>query len=403
MVASFFSWRQSKNFPLEIFVSAAFCLFLCLFIVFGEAVNKLFYVFLFLAVICAVKNYKELLFFLRERPISLFFCFLGLYVISMLWGDARSYFPQYLKYVGYVSFFYLFTAYLQMKKPHLLVLTVGVGTLASLLVCIGYYYISGEKGGRMSSPFSPNNVIDLSGYFFMGSLCWLFWALEQPKKSLMLLFFLSSALLAMGGVMTGSRLPFFAYFLVLFLCLPRSRKTFLFVFFVVSICFLAAWQFSLWNRMGEGIIDGKPIRFFIWERALTLFLEEPILGHGYLTSFFQDFPSTGEHFYTTHSIYMGILYSCGLVGLILFLALVFFTVRPRFNFWKRCESYVTTILPFSLSLFSLIFISGQGMNLLSHPRQIWILFWLPLGMCLGSFLENGKNHSHVEKNVASFS
>lgn len=142
---------------------------------------------------------------------------------------------------------------------------------------------------------------------------------------------------------------------------------------IVAVLLLTVWlSLTLFDRMIE---RGQSHRLNIWQGALSLIIEKPVLGHGAGSDVAidtEDKKVDGWHYY--HSSYIATLVDIGVAGFLLsvFMLAAAFRVawRLREEFAVRASAYV---LAYCL-LVSLTF--GEGF--ISRMNVQWLLFWMPI-------------------------
>ncbi len=85
------------------------------------------------------------------------------------------------------------------------------------------------------------------------------------------------------------------------------------------------------NEYGE-LDESSELRLVMWEKGFELFHQSPVFGIGYGVFRLMDF-GTGLH--DTHNIYVKILVEQGVVGMIIFLVVVFAFVRQGFYLYQK--------------------------------------------------------------------
>ena len=190
--------------------------------------------------------------------------------------------------------------------------------------------------------------------------------------------------------------------LVLFIILSDSRGPIVAVF----ITMIAAYTLSPYNNFKKAAIivclsslalfaiffnEFKPailhtlnnpgslyIRWDIWEEAVSLIYERPLLGYGVHTPI--DLEVTQYTFQHPHNMFLKISLNWGLPAGIIFIAL---TITGLYQGWKRKHTPITAIA-FFLLMFGSLGMLTDTYKFLSRPGLQWHLFFLPLGLIIGS-------------------
>jgi len=111
-----------------------------------------------------------------------------------------------------------------------------------------------------------------------------------------------------------------------FLFAVKNRKLMILLIFVV-VCWQVVLPEKVRDRINEttnefGELDqSSELRLIVWERSLELFYDNPIIGVG-----FGVFSEMGFELGDTHNIYLKILAEQGIIGVIIFLLLLFVLV-----------------------------------------------------------------------------
>ena len=111
----------------------------------------------------------------------------------------------------------------------------------------------------------------------------------------------------------------------------------------------------------------------IWLETYNQSLLSPWLGGGLhqldtitVAGFTYDHP---------HSVYMTTLFHGGALGLVSLLALISLVVVKSF---RNTAVQIWQIL----LVYGLIYMSVDGSRLFTHPEELWLVFWLPVGFIL---------------------
>jgi O-antigen ligase len=126
---------------------------------------------------------------------------------------------------------------------------------------------------------------------------------------------------------------------VCFFSIFRERKL-----IILLLALACGWQFLVPNAVIErvamtvdesGVLDSSSgSRFSLWDDASQLFWESPLIGSGYDTYAYMRRVAS---FTDTHNMYLKILVEQGLVGMGLFLSLLFFAFRMGFRLFRSAQ------------------------------------------------------------------
>ena len=115
----------------------------------------------------------------------------------------------------------------------------------------------------------------------------------------------------------------------------------------------------------------------IWMKTLQDTYQVNLLfGHGVASN--SELTISGLTFQHAHSIYFSTFYYGGLLGAFLLLVLIYFCFRELI----KADLTRPVILALSTFLFAVISLSIDGDRLLQKVDFHWIVFWLPVALCL---------------------
>ncbi|WP_354691644.1 O-antigen ligase family protein [Phytobacter sp. RSE-02] len=374
--------KQSKNaypvfFYLFLFFSAIFCM--------STRANNLFHITLALFVLSLLsrQNLSMLVQNCRGKGLILFamIVFMIYFSLSNFWGSEPPRFNSTLTHGTYL-FFYVLILNTLLENPrsrHFAMLSVvaGITVLSVYTLITDYSLVLTLRQVSLSNP-GPTNVIDLAGYCGVGILISAMLMKEQKQP----LYWIPIVILLFMMLLTQSRGPiislFIAFLFTLHLKLLTGRN--LAIGAVLIIVFAALFFFTpagdlLVGRF-EALSTQSGLRLSIWHHTLQEVSSHWWLGRGF--TFDLDFINySGEHITTTHSVYLGTLLKGGIVGFFTLMMIIFCGLAFAIGKYVKDKRYET-----ALFIFALIFMSSQGMFIISNPRESWILFWLPLAVVI---------------------
>ena len=160
---------------------------------------------------------------------------------------------------------------------------------------------------------------------------------------------------------------------------PKPKKTILVTFLLSTV--LSLILFGEIKQTALNIINSPSnlyIRWDIWEEAIALISEHPMLGYGVNTPINLDI---GLYtFHHPHNMLLKISLNWGLFGGFLFIAL---TITGLYQAWKNKHMPIAAIA-FALLLFGTVGMLTDTYKFLSRPGLQWHLFFLPLGLIIGA-------------------
>lgn len=356
--------------------------------VFGGAVrvSNLFHVAATLMLIALVFRKKIRDIITQQKLFNRGLCLVTLmlvwFTLSNLWGDNPANIFSTLKHSFYLlAFLTLFHFASQQKKKTMLIATI---FSAIVILCLLVFCFADKRSlftNRLENAFfgAPDNVIDLGGYYAIGTLCGLILLRETGKKWL----YLPISLLFIGLLFTQSRGPLFSLLLAclpLLLLIRRIHRGHLFIGLGIIITIslvmtLSDYGHTLAARIGASYQQSFT-RFGIWQDAYSLIEQKPLIGWGYnqQLNFVNDI---GQRVHTTHSLYLATLLKGGIVGVLLLLSIIGYGLYMG---WQQIKHGYT--LEATMFVFALLFYATQGMFIISNPGESWLLFWLPLAIVM---------------------
>ena len=158
--------------------------------------------------------------------------------------------------------------------------------------------------------------------------------------------------------------------------IPRRAMIIGLLLLLGSALFLA-WSLGL---MGTAVDAGFANRLPIWRHVLQLWLQAPIFGQGYQQTLALAPDGTSSVVNYAHSLFLSTLRDGGVIGLALLLLFYFFTLGIALKLTLRDRRG----LYLCLFLFGLICVLADTNQIITRPRELWIIVWLPLA-CLMAY------------------
>jgi ADP-heptose:LPS heptosyltransferase/O-antigen ligase len=334
----------------------------------------------------------------------------GLLVISglsVMWSHHPSLSHQafWAKTLEYLGLYLVFSDAVGGLKQIRRLLTVWV--ICTLAVCLdgvgqlilGHDPIRGfapglmAAGARMTATMQYPNDLGIYLAVSISLMVGILWALgkRHPFVSIavgMILVFATGCLILTYSRSAWLGLLTAAGFFWIALRKDRNRKAQ--IVWVVGLLGLAVCSQTHFFTRGNGFFDHRPgtsaaERMLIWEGAVRMFKDRPILGHG-LNTFNAVFPHYkppqvwGTPY--AHNSYLQLAAEQGLIGLGLFLwALGFFFMRALRTPITRWEGKVACGISAAVAGYAVHSLFEPGL----YTLPLAVLFWTLLGM--GSFLQ----------------
>ncbi|WP_370548046.1 O-antigen ligase family protein [Edwardsiella tarda] len=355
-----------------------------------SSVNILFYISMgcfFIHVIINSEKYNFPIEFILLAIVLSYFS------MTLLWSSYSNNFLKYIKYSIYIiTFIYISSCLYKINSRLFLHCLLIASTLSSIIALWHINNLSQISEVRLASPYGPENVIDFAGYSGIGFLVGLYFTLNSNVK--MTIFYASIASISLAAcILTQSRGPIlYVVICSLFLIRKKNIKSALTLAIVISIIILGLSVMHLFNpadlvsrfsSINTELNGTQGFRGAIWKFAILKSLTMPFFGHGILTPLNYLTPQN-IYFTTTHSTYIGALYTGGIVGLILFIMLCIKVFSLGIKFFKKDP------LPMVLFIYALLHISTQWRFLIMNSDAPWFIFWMPLALILSTVVMRGK-------------
>jgi O-antigen ligase len=309
--------------------------------------------------------FSELSFFLKDKKKNLisllvlgyFFWVFLTSLLGFFW--PRSLLGNYYRQQGLFTFFHFIFFFL--------LVVLFVGRLKKEWLA---FSLSGGAflGGLMKSSGHPNF---LAGYLVI-TLPFTFYLIKKRKIFSIFLFFQVWAV-----IQSGSRMAVFLLFAVLgfyFLrCLKKERFLLLFFLILILLSLPFAREVSFYEN-----------RWRIWQKGWLAFGQRPIFGWG-LENFEYAFGSvlkpekdiglTDIRVDKAHNEFLEIAVSSGIVGLGLYLAIIFSSLKL---FWQKLKSSENKDWWLAVFLSLIVFVIRSQFNPISIAE--YVLFWFLIGL-----------------------
>ncbi len=311
--------------------------------------------------------------------------YLAYMLATPAWGDSFQWKPylNYLRLALYVITFVVATIHLRHTFPGLFdVLLHGMGLAASAAAVASIVLWARAAG---PSPMEmrlvgigilehPNPSAFVYGFFALVNLglflragkAWLRWLHLLAALPLFVFVALTQSRGGLVATVAGVSALFF---------IRHPQRTFLVVFALaeaVALAILYAPDF-----LGAST-RGTSARLLIWQSVWENAMTAPWFGHGYLSqeSVYVAVQKATHAF--AHDAYLGTLRDGGAVGLALFAACIGYALWQAVKYGKSKGDF----LYLALLVFGLVCMTFDTDRLLTRPRELWIIFWLPMALIM---------------------
>ena len=143
---------------------------------------------------------------------------------------------------------------------------------------------------------------------------------------------------------------------------------------------LAAILYLLWSLglLSNPADSGLTTRLPIWHAVLNLWLDAPVFGNGYQSELLLRLSDGSDVGNWAHNALLATLRDGGVTGLILHLLVLATATRAALRLARKHGDPIYLIL----IVFGFICMTADTDLLITRPRELWIIFWLPLAMIL---------------------
>lgn len=149
------------------------------------------------------------------------------------------------------------------------------------------------------------------------------------------------------------------------------------------------WQLGIFSSPAD---YGFVSRLAIWGNVLDQALTAPLFGNGFQRELLlTPSGSLAEENYT-HNTFLASFRDGGITGLLLHLFVMGTAIHIAVQHIKKHKDPIYLIL----LVFGLICMSADTDQLITRPRELWIIFWLPLALLVGQRLTEARSVSRQE-------
>jgi len=136
---------------------------------------------------------------------------------------------------------------------------------------------------------------------------------------------------------------------------------------------------EIWSGSGliSTVIEREFYRFEIWSAALMRIKGHLLFGNGILTDD-NLFIHSGIEFYHPHSIYIATIFYGGILAGCLLLSILLFSSHTAIQWFVQTKD----ALCICMLLLATLLVATDGCKILSKPNVIWLIFWLPICLCM---------------------
>lgn len=354
--------------------------------------NKLHYQF-FLLIFCLggawlwTKHRFQIAWKPESTVLQICGAFVVFYFLSLFWSVGTP-FHERLGEIKSVLYLVIFTAVLTYCLRHnhnflyrLLKLTLIAAGLALLFNVISFYLVNEQAFsarfhgfGRAWSPLWMAALYGALTVVLVGVLTHEASQLSSRQKYLLIVL---ATVFFIAVLATQSRMAIAATVVVSVFAAITGNGSYKFKLLstlsIVVVLLLTVWlSLTVFDTMIE---RGQSHRLNIWQGAMNLISEKPLLGYGAGSEIYidtEDKKVDGWHYY--HSSYIATLVDIGVTGFLLSVLMLAVAFRVA---WRLREEFAVRVSAYVL-MFCLLVSLTFGEGFVSRMNAQWLLFWLPL-------------------------
>ena len=203
------------------------------------------------------------------------------------------------------------------------------------------------------------------------TLAWRVFAVAAIGLCIVAVYF-SDSRNAWVSLLSGMSIYLLAHFV-------RDRQRFVVGAAVLAVFFLIIFGLGLLDpQLRELLLPrGDSFRLQIWSAAFERIQDSWLIGFGIATP---DAIFIGaDEFQHPHNMYLAVLFQGGIIGLLLLLLVLVYTLRSLFEHYHVADAKLALgLLAIALPSYVL-----DGHELVDKVGETWFLFWLPVGLSLG--------------------
>jgi len=316
--------------------------------------------------------------------------------------------PRFSYWKNYVEMFFLFlAAAASIRTRKQMAIVIGLMCVSVLIVNRNYISTIGDRNfSHFSYQLRDAGALGYAGENGMGAFqaefaVFLIGLAAFAKKPVLKLGLLAVAMTSIYCLeLTLSRGAYAGFLMGLFaLGLIKERKI-----LILLAVILVTWQslvpYAVTQRVmmtyqeGEGLDSSAGERITIWQDALQVFNQDPILGTGFNTYAYM---RRVAEFTDTHNYYLKVLLETGLAGLLIFLWLLGVACKTSWRLFRVAEDPIMSAL--GCGLFAML-ICVLVVNFFGDRwtyLQVNGFFWVLLGLAArGLHLVSQEKESHEE-------
>jgi O-antigen ligase len=257
---------------------------------------------------------------------------------------------------------------------------VGSGAVFAALVV---FFVTEPEDGRLNGLGQLDTHVIAALIFGVVMIFALELLFREPSRFWRAAAIVCMLLIALAVGLSGSRNAWVSVLagLFTFVCAHTivDRRRFLRVVCTAGVLLAAALSIMLMNDDARAFLmpRGSSFRPEIWSHfLLEVWNNGPVFGRGILT--LDDVQAGGVVFPHAHNMYLSVLFQSGVLGLVLFVALVAMVLKTLYEHYAVDDAKLALgILAIALPSYLL-----DGHEIVDKVGETWFLFWLPVAISL---------------------
>ena len=309
-------------------------------------------------------------------------------LLSSFWSHQFSLaiFWRDVLYAVYILSFILLTVYFFARNQelpntaiYLVALVVIVAAIFSIVSFEPLTQLPNLTEARLSGVGALGTVNESAFVYGIFGVIALDYVRRNRGQGLAYLYATGFAIIVLFVILTQSNTGLLALssacaLLFLFHAKRNPRALYIGLPLALAACLYLAWSLGLLN----GTTDiGFTMRWPIWDHAIKRWQSAPVFGLGYQTAPGVTEMQNGVNINYAHSLFLSTLRDGGLVGV--FLLLPVYGLALRAGLKMASKKYDPLYL--CLFIFGFIIVMVSMDQILTRPRELWLVLWLPLA-CL---------------------
>jgi O-antigen ligase len=343
--------------------------------------RRLYYILVFPAVLFLFKELRQ--FYRGNALFMLVVIYAGYMMTTLLWSDnfsAQGAGWAVWNSVNALSFCFV-SGFLWIHHhqkmnafAHRAIWIAAAVALTSIVVWYIDHSFPGDRLQPLGVMHHENKAAAAYGIFLILAIHYLFNEPGNPNK----LYYLLPALVIFALVaLSQSRTAMAAVFAGLLVLLGWRAILLVVAGLVVNWFLLAANQAYWVDRVAT-----FSFRPGIWQSVIENMQGHWLLGYGYLVN--EEVQAYGKVFDHAHNSYLASLRDGGLPGLALMLAFLGVALWWSVSLYREKGNRIYL----ALLLYSMTCIAMDFDRLLTAPKELWLYFWLPIGLIMAAYPHN---------------